>query len=404
MTNSLRTSDVKSSDEPPSPDQPVPFSEETPGLLRHLLESKEQAIPTFSESLDYNLNGGLRRKTLVAIASSSGGGKTTFGWQLAQYIAENGRIEGNHSVPIPCMYISLEMAKSTLLNKALSRIGRIDGGEISGRKWLTEPNVDLKDEQLKDLVKANQRFTKIARNLRVLDVTDAAPGLMTIDDIRREAEAFLEIYGAHQELTLMRDTPDPDEQEKLASALELPPQLVIFVDHLQLLRNTHDSTTNAYLAHDPAVSYDLKRLAVSLDCTVVALSRIESEDEHPVIQGADMTAVLKTGYNLIEEKIKALVVESKEMKSEAAAPEEQEELKRERSDHERLRSQKPLQSEGNPIYASLDIEKNREGRTRDALFVWRRAFQEFEEIEVEEDSRSLKRFLPWNSSGTEDSE
>ena len=81
---------------------------------------------------------------------------------------------------------------------------------------------------------------------------------------------------------------------------------LIFVDHLQLLSNTKDPTTNAYLPHDPAVSYDLKRLAVSLDCTVVALSRMESEDVHPVIQGADMTAVLKTGYNLIEEKIKAL--------------------------------------------------------------------------------------------------
>jgi len=128
---------------------------------------------------------------------------------------------------------------------------------------------------------------------------------------------------------------------------------------------------------------------------------MESEDVHPVIQGADMTAVLKTGYNLIEEKIKALEEESKEMKTEAAAPEEQEELKRERSGHERFRSQKPLQSEGNPIYASLNIEKNREGRTRDALFVWRRAFHEFEEVAVEEESRSLKRFLPWNSAGTE---
>ena len=401
MTDPLETFAVKSSDEPSPSYRPVPFSEETPGLLRHLLESKEQAIPTFSETLDYNLNGGLRRKTLIGIASSSGGGKTTFGWQLAQYIAENGRIEGDHTVPIPCMYISLEMAKSTLLEKALSRIGRIDGGELSGRKWLTESNVDLKDEMLKNLVKANQRFTKIARNLRVLGVTEAAPGLMTIDDIRREAEAFLDTYTAHQELTLMRDTPDPDEQEKLVSALELPPQLVIFVDHLQLLSNTKDPTTNAYLPHDPAVSYDLKRLAVSLDCTVVALSRMESEDVHPVIQGADMTAVLKTGYNLIEEKIKALEEEFKEMKSEAAAPEEQEELKRERSGHERFRSQKPLQSEGNPIYASLDIEKNREGRTRDALFVWRRAFHEFEEVAVEEESRSLKRFLPWNSAGTE---
>lgn len=396
MTNSHNETDSDTSD------RPVPFSEQTPGLLRHLLESKEQAIPTFSETLDYNLNGGLRRKTLIGITSTPGGGKTTFGWQLAQYIAEHGRIEGGHNVPIPCMYVSLEMSKATLLNKALSRIGRIDGGILSGRKWLTEPDSDLKDEMLKEVVKAHQRFTKIARNLRVLDVTEAPPGFMSIDDIRREAEAFLDVYNAHQELTLMRDTPDPDEQEKLASALELPPQLVIFVDHLQLLRNTHDSTTNAYLAHDPAVSYDLKNLAVSLDCTVVALSR--SEDEHPVIQGADMTAVLKTGYNLIEEKIKELEAETKEMKSEAAAPEEQEELKRERSEHERVRSQKPLQSEGNPIYASLDIEKNREGRTRDALFVWRRAFHEFEEVEVEEESRSLRRFLPWNNNDDDSEE
>jgi replicative DNA helicase len=169
----------------------------------------------------------------------------------------------------------------------------------------------------------------------------------------------------------------------------------MIIDHLQLLRNTHDAMDTGYGSHDSAVSYDLKHLAVSLDCTVVALSRRASPEDDPVIQGADMTAVLRTGYNIVEEKLKDLEETSREMKSEGAAEEDREALRRERLDHRRIRSQKPLQTEGSPIYASLDTEKNRDGRTQDALFIWRRAFHEFEEVEVEEESRSLKRFLPW---------
>lgn len=377
---------------PPAEPEAAPFSEETSGLLRALLESREHSVPTFSETLDYNLNGGLRRKTLIGIASPPGGGKTTFAWQLAQHIAEHGKQAGEYRIPVPCLYISLEMAKATLYNKALSRIGRIDGGMLSGRKWLTEEDPDVKDRILKDLTRANHKFERIAKHLRVLDVTQARPGRMTIKQIREEAKAFMKYYQAHLELDLMRGTPDPKERERLLLTLEHNPPLVIFVDHLQLLHNPRKRLAGDPIGYEAALSYDLKHLAVSMDCTVVALSRIASEEEHPVIQGADMTAVLRTGYSLIEEKIRALKSESREMES--AAAEEREEIERERSEHQRLRSQKPLQTAGSPIYASLDIEKNREGRARDALFVWRRAFHEFEEVEVEEESRSFRRFLP----------
>ena len=379
----------------PNPATATPFSKETPELLRNLIEAKEYSVPTFSEALNYNLNGGLRRKMLIGIASPPGEGKTTFAWQLAQHIAEHGKMGVEHPVPVPCLYVSLEMAQATLYSKALSRICRIDGGVLSGRKWLTEENPDVKDQTLKDIVKANRRLTKFSRHLRVLDVTEARPGRMTIRELRNQANAFLESYQAHMELELMRGAPDPEEREELVFALERKPHLVIVVDHLQLLRNLHNTTTTGYLSHDPAVSYDLKHLAVSMDCTVVALSRMASPQEDPVVQGADMTAVLRTGYNVIEDKLRDLDQESREMKSESAATEDREELQRERTGHRRLRSQKPLQTEGSPIYASLDIEKNREGRTRHALFIWRRAFHEFEEVEVGDESRSFRRFLPW---------
>ncbi|MBI4552484.1 MAG: AAA family ATPase [Candidatus Latescibacteria bacterium] len=383
-------------DEPP--ERPiVPFSEETPDLLRGLLESKEPPIPTFSEALDDNLNGGLRRKALIGIAGLPGNGKTTFAWQLAQHIAEHGKTVAAHQVPVPCLYVSLELSKPTLYHKALSRIGRIDGGVLSSRRWVTEPDVEEKDRILKDIVKANTRFNRIARHLGVLDMTQAVPGRMTIEQLRENASTFLESYRAHLELELMRGAPDPGERERLSYALEQDPHLVIFVDHLQLLSAQPDASRDGALPHDAIISYHLKHLAVSIDCTVVALSQMTTAEADPVVQGADMTAVLRTGYKLIDEKIKDLAKETKEMASEDAAPQEREEIEKERTEHEKVRSQKPLQTEGSPIYAILDIEKNRDGKTRHALFVWRRAFHEFEEVKEETEDvdfpRSLMRFL-----------
>ena len=85
-----------------------------------------------------------------------------------------------------------------------------------------------------------------------------------------------------------------------------------------------------------------------------------------------------------------------------AAEEDREEWERDWTGHQRVRSQRPLQSEeGSPVYAALDIEGNRTGRTRDTLFVWRRAYHEFQEVEMDGDeSRSLRRFLPWEPKGS----
>ncbi|MBT5872287.1 MAG: AAA family ATPase [Candidatus Latescibacteria bacterium] len=380
---------------PKHPSEALPFSEQTSDLLRDLIESKERSIPTFSEGLDYNLNGGLRRKTLVTITSENGEGKTTFGWQLAQHVAENGRTEGEFSIPTPVMYVSMEMARSTLFNKALSRLGRIDGGVLSGRQWLDIEEVDEKERVLKDIVKANHRLTKFARHIRVIDIREARPGRMTIRDIRNQARAFRQAHHVRMENELMSGSPDPQRRQQLMFALEKDPHLVIFVDHLQLLRNTNDPSPQGYLDHDAAMTYDLKHLAVRLNCTVVALSQIPVSEERPLIHGADMTAVLRTGYSVIEDKLKAFSEASQEMKG--AAEEDREEWERDRSGHRRLKSQKPLQAEeGSPVFAALDVEKNREGRTRDTLFVWRRAFHEFEEVAMESDeSKSLRRFLPW---------
>ena len=70
-------------------------------------------ISTGIKSLDYALNGGLERKTLVTLASAPGAGKTAF----CQYLFENMARHGHHVI-----YVNLEMDRSQLLSRSIARI------------------------------------------------------------------------------------------------------------------------------------------------------------------------------------------------------------------------------------------------------------------------------------------
>ena len=93
----------------PTP-EPVDAVEE---FFEEIQTERFKPIPTGIKQLDEALDGGLTRKTLITLASAPGMGKTA----ISQYIFENMAKKG-HGV----IYVNLEMDRSQLLSRSISRI------------------------------------------------------------------------------------------------------------------------------------------------------------------------------------------------------------------------------------------------------------------------------------------
>jgi len=99
---------------PPEPPKPEPSSEEIFDEFKSEIRSERfKPIPTEIPQLDAALQGGLERRTLVTLAAAPGAGKTA----IAQYILENMAWNGHNVV-----YVNLEMDRSQLLSRSISRL------------------------------------------------------------------------------------------------------------------------------------------------------------------------------------------------------------------------------------------------------------------------------------------
>lgn len=99
---------------PPEPPKPEPSSEEIFDEFKSEIRSERfKPIPTEIPQLDAALQGGLERRTLVTFAAAPGAGKTA----IAQYILENMAWNGHNVV-----YVNLEMDRSQLLSRSISRL------------------------------------------------------------------------------------------------------------------------------------------------------------------------------------------------------------------------------------------------------------------------------------------
>lgn len=99
---------------PPEPPKPEPTSQEIfDEFLSEISSERFKPISTEIPQLDAALQGGLERRTLVTLAAAPGAGKTA----IAQYILENMAWHGHNVV-----YVNLEMDRSQLLSRSISRI------------------------------------------------------------------------------------------------------------------------------------------------------------------------------------------------------------------------------------------------------------------------------------------
>lgn len=96
------------------PPEPEPTTEEIfEEFLTEIKSDRFKPISTEIPQLDEALQGGFERRTLVTLAAAPGAGKTA----IAQYILENMAWHGH-----PVVYVNLEMDRSQLLSRSISRI------------------------------------------------------------------------------------------------------------------------------------------------------------------------------------------------------------------------------------------------------------------------------------------
>ena len=344
--------------------RPLPtMAEELGELSERLLDRKkaDRPIPTFSETLNRNLNGGLQRERFMVLTAPAGWGKTTFALQVLEEIARAG---------IPCLFVALEMSKKELLTKTLSRLGGFNSGVIEGQAYLKDES-----EESKGVLEKVGNALGVYRN-------DYAANMMIW-----ESEVDLTVTQIQAEVTKIQ------YQRMHQQELEELPPVVVCVDPLHAL-----STGRSELDADPIgkagrIAGDLKRLARALDIPVVGLSDTTKEAtvraeaggrigqtgyrySYEIAHRADVTGEIRIGGKLAN-----VVLGKKEKKD------EEPDKTRLRAHYQNIEKTDPLEdfADGEAIYAVLDLSKQRSGAKHTAYFVYERAFNKFTEIGVSKD-------------------
>lgn len=187
---------------------------------RKLVESGDGAVSTGYAPLDRILGGGMLRSGLYILAARPGMGKTTFALQIADHIAQQGRV----------LFVSLEMSLEQLQGKRLARETGIPSNKIL-----------LSDGRELDYGK----IKTAERTLLALPVSVSTRPSVTVAQVRQMAK-------------------------------RLDGLRAVVVDYLGKLSPT-DRRASRYEAIT-AISGDLKALAVELGVPVLALAQLNREN------------------------------------------------------------------------------------------------------------------------------
>ena len=129
------------------------------------------------DGLNQALQGGLQIGQVACIAGASGEGKSTFALQLADGVAfDNLQRERESQATVPVLYLCGQMRPEALLMKSLSRLAKLDSGDILRGK-----------AQSKDLQEAMRIYQSFHRHMGVRQAA-ADPNL---DTLRRTVEGLL---------------------------------------------------------------------------------------------------------------------------------------------------------------------------------------------------------------------
>ena len=331
-----------------------PMSELVEALYGDIVSDKEEELPlpTFSETLNRNLNGGLQRGKVYTIVSPAGYGKTTFALQLLEEITKDNKI--------PCIFVAMEMSRKELFIKTLSRLAEVNSGDIEGKFFLNEGYENK--NQLRP--KMDEAFENYGQNYAPYLYMLEGDGDWTVHKITEDIQEIMNQYRGENEDS---------------------PRAVVCIDPFQRL-----SSGNRWMDYDNIkkvgkIASDLKRLARGLNIAIVLLSDTTKEATKRAEGGREMgsTAIRESylathttdvlgeimiGNNLLDKLEKDVEDRWKER-------------------YEQAKMLHPLDTEeyksSSPTYACLKLSKQRSGSTIPALFVYQKAYNKFVPIEDE---------------------
>lgn len=209
-------------------------------FLKEIQTGGEDAIPTGFPSLDALLDGGLY-SGLYIVGAISSLGKTTFVLQIADNIAQAGK---------KVLIFSLEMARSELMAKSISRLTYINAAERADAKTtrgiLTKSRYEgYSVREIEIIDKAVNQYREYAQNIWITE----GVGDISVAAIKAKVESFINVYG------------------------EAP---VVIIDYLQIVDPYSDRLTDKQNT-DKAVK-ELKRLSRDYRLPVIGISSFNREN------------------------------------------------------------------------------------------------------------------------------
>jgi len=312
-----------------------------------IFQKKYKPIPTFSDEINWNLNGGLQRGKVFTIAGKAGGGKTTLALQMMDEIAQGNAKKPAGGIRDICVYVHLEQGRPELLIKSFSRLGQVNSGQFE------RGEIGPEAEEV-----------KAARGTYARDI---APYLYIIE--AGEGSTVRAIRA------LIR---------KISSQIKDPHQVVLCVDPFQRLRTGDRSIDGDEIQRVGAVASGLKILARDLQVAVILLSDTSKEAAKTMEKGNQATGSIRGSY---------MAEHTTDISATIFTGGEEEEAKGVWGTIPagKLRTQvgKYIRdiSGDYPVYACLAFSKNRSGATSPAYFLYKKALQTFIPLEklTEED-------------------
>jgi replicative DNA helicase len=325
------------------------LGQQTDALDNELLSEKIKPIPTFSTVLNKNFNGGLQRGKVYTFVAPAGGGKTTFALQLLQDIAVNGCL---------CVYVAMEMSTKELLIKTYSRLGQFNSGELEGESNKKKSLIEkAKNKKAKSLPEKHKYFDQMSANFYALE----GKTIWTVNTIRNHVARISHEWSRGA---------DPRDYN-----------IVLCIDPFQRLSTGIDRIDGDTVAKVSKIASDMKDLARELQIPVVLLSDTtkasaqRAQEQKGIGQGGiaysyfavhttDVLGEIRLGHGLP----KQLGAEDKNQ----GIP----------NNYGYLSNIDVSENKYGPsaTYACIDLSKQRSGSRARATFIYKKAFNEFEEI------------------------
>ncbi|PHV60971.1 DnaB-like helicase C-terminal domain-containing protein, partial [Cyanobacterium aponinum] len=320
-------------------------SEKLEGLVTQLLSEERNAIPTFSEDLNYLLNGGFSRGRFYVISAGPANGKSTLCLQCADFASNLGYRVG---------YFSFEMSLDQIFLTQISRLGEINSGYLENKVYFKNDSLKLK--------------------------------------MFKTIKAYHEDYSDNIYIIECDDTYTPNKILSVIKKLKLD---LVFIDYLQLMNSGDkdlDNNGNETIKISK-IATELKRLARKSDTPIIAISDVNKTSFDNAKSGKkslDMTA-LRDSFKIAHSADCVMLLSSDDLdpKNENDTIKTQLDVVKiiwEKKDLsvakmiENIDNRTQLSKSKADTFSRLYIDKNRTGKIGDILFKYSKAIHKFEPL------------------------